>query len=102
MIARKKILPILLAVVMVFAMMPIAARTVHADSKVVDNCVEYTLNADETATVSGRTDDLPEEVVIPGTITSNDVNYTVTGIGQNAFSWCSSLKSITIPASVKT
>jgi len=100
MIAKKKILPILLAVLMVFAMMPIAARTVHADSKIVVNCVEYTLNADETATVSGRTDDLPEGVVIPGTVTSNNVIYTVTDIGQNAFSWCDSLTSITIPASV--
>ena len=100
MIARKKILPILLAVLMVFAMMLIAARTVHADSKIVVNCVEYTLNADETATVSGRTDDLPEGVVIPGTVTSNNVIYTVTDIGQNAFSWCDSLTSITIPASV--
>ena len=42
-------------------------------------------------------------VVIPAKITlEGNVSYNVTGIGQNAFSRCSNLQSITIPASVKT
>ena len=42
-------------------------------------------------------------VVIPAKITlEGNVSYNVTGIGQDAFSRCSNLQSITIPASVKT
>ncbi len=42
-------------------------------------------------------------VVIPAKITlEGNVSYNVTGIGQSAFSNCSNLQSITIPASVKT
>ena len=42
-------------------------------------------------------------VVIPSQIKlDGNVTYNVTGIGQSAFSQCSNLQSVTIPASVKT
>ena len=39
-------------------------------------------------------------VVIPATFTYDEVTYTVTSIGDNAFSGCKGITSITIPASV--
>lgn len=40
------------------------------------------------------------EVFIPSTISYNGNNYTVTVIGEEAFSWCSELTAVTIPNSV--
>ena len=39
-------------------------------------------------------------VNIPATVTYNGINYSVTSIGALAFSFCSSLTSVTIPNSV--
>ena len=39
-------------------------------------------------------------VVIPETVTYNGTTYRVTGIGSEAFMWCSGLTSVTIPNSV--
>ena len=40
------------------------------------------------------------DLVIPSTVTYNDVSYTVTSIGSYAFSGCSGLTSVTIPDGV--
>ena len=40
----------------------------------------------------------PETVKIPSTITRGGVKYTVTSIGDDAFRYCSSLTSITLPS----
>ncbi len=41
-------------------------------------------------------------VVIPETVTYNDMTYSVTSIGKSAFSDCSGLTSVTIPRSITT
>ena len=40
------------------------------------------------------------DVVIPGSVTYNDIEYSVTAIGYRAFRYCSGLTSIEIPNSV--
>lgn len=40
------------------------------------------------------------DVILPSNVNYNDISYTVTSIGQRAFSNCMSLTSITIPVSV--
>ncbi len=40
------------------------------------------------------------DLVIPATVTYNDVTYNVTSIGNNAFYYCSHLTSVTIPNGV--
>lgn len=47
-----------------------------------------------------KCDQSATEVVIPETITSNDNTYSVTSIGNEAFSGCTGLTDITIPESV--
>ena len=41
-----------------------------------------------------------DSIIIPSQVTYNGTNYSVTSIGNEAFSWCSSLTNITIPNSV--
>ena len=53
--------------------------------------------------VSGHTFETGDgivDVIIPEIVTNDDINYTVISIGDNAFSNCSNLSSVTIPSSV--
>ena len=45
-------------------------------------------------------DEYSGEVVIPSSVTYNDKTYSVTSIGNSAFSQCNALTSVTIPNSV--
>ena len=54
----------------------------------------------KTATVTSNPDKYSGYIVIPSTFTYNDVTYSVTSIGVDAFSYCSGLTSVTIPESM--
>ena len=62
----------------------------------------FSLNdTDKTATITGPVGQ-PTELDIPSKLIVKGQNYTTTSIGNSAFSWCSSLKSITIPDRVES
>ena len=62
-----------------------------------DKTVEVTFSGKSYNTVA---DEYTGEVAIPATVTHGGVTYRVTSIGEDAFSYCTSLASITIPEGV--
>ena len=73
-------------------------KTLNAQNK-DDQGLTYTLNNDETATVSAC-DRTVTSIKIPSNVESNGQTYTVTSIGNGAFSECRSLTSVDIPDGV--
>ena len=73
-----------------------------ANAEVVEiNGIYYNLITNvKTAEVTMNPYNYRGKVVIPSNIVYNDVNYSVTAIGEYAFNGCSELTSITIPNSV--
>ncbi len=45
---------------------------------------------------------IPEQIQVYDEATYSYADYTVTAVGDNAFSWCSGLTQITVPATVRT
>ena len=114
----KKILPILLAMLAALA----AQAPAFADGKLTEieplavtdqpeddtpvltndsnQGITYTLNQDNTATVSKADTSINGEISIPAHVKSGDTTYTVTSIGESAFGGCENLTSVTIPDTV--
>lgn len=65
------------------------------------NGIFYNLNADDkVAAVAPKSGFCSGDITIPETVTYEDVDYSVTSIGYQAFYNCSELTSISIPNSV--
>ena len=63
--------------------------------------IYYVLNAEaKTAVVTMNPNKYSGDVIIPSTVSYNDVTYTVTAIGGSAFQRCTELTSVTIPNGV--
>ena len=111
---RLRLLSVLLAVALFFTLLPVSAlaegggstgvshvasRSLHTDNK-DDQGLTYTLNADHTATVANYYNNTPDGVIdIPDTVTKDNIDYTVTAIGNNAFESLN-VSSVFIPATV--
>lgn len=115
---RLRLLSALLAVALFFTLLPVSALaegsthtgTNHTSSRSLDENskddqgLTYTLNADHTATVANYDNHTPDGVIdIPDTVKKDNIDYTVTAIGNNAFchSYTSTnVSSVFIPATV--
>ena len=116
---RLRLLSAILAVVLFFTLLPVSAlaegggstgvshvatRSLNTDNKDIQG-LTYTLNAaDHTATVANYDNHTPDGVIdIPDTVKKDNIDYTVTAIGNNAFchSYTSTnVSSVFIPATV--
>lgn len=63
--------------------------------------IYYVINGNQ-ATVTSGTVKYTGDVTIPATVTNGDSIYSVTAIGDKAFSYCYGLKSVNIPESITT
>ena len=82
---------------MAFLPLVVSVQAVEIDG------IYYNLNssgATKTAEVTQNPNKYSGNIVIPETVTYNDVTYSVTSIGNSAFLGCSGLTSVTIPNSV--
>ena len=62
--------------------------------------LKYNILTSTTAEVAGLVSSSPTTIEIPASVTYEDNSYKVTSIGKEAFYYCKSLTSITIPESV--
>ena len=85
-----------------FFVMILLSMTASAQGTVKIDGICYKLNSgDKTAeVVYQRRHEYSGEVVIPSSVTYNDVDYSVTGIGNQAFARSTDLTSVSIPATV--
>lgn len=118
---RLRLLSAILAVALFFTLLPVSAlaegssstgvshvatRSLNTDNK-DDQGLTYTLNAaDHTATVANYDNNTPDGVIdIPDTVKKDNIDYTVTAIGDSAFksfSPRSNVSSVFIPARVRS
>ena len=75
--------------------------TVNAYDFVVDG-ICYNIISNNTVEVTQKWDSYSGEIVIPSIVTYGGTSYSVTGIGAQAFLYCSNLTSVIIPNSVTT
>ena len=86
-----------------FTLLLLALLPLVASSQTAISGIYYNLNSwsdVKTAEVTSNPDKYSGDIVIPSTVTYNDVTYSVTSINDNAFRDCSGLTSVTIPESV--
>ena len=65
---------------------------------IVLNGIRYRLNTSKTAEVLKN--DYSGNIVIPETVTYNNITYKVTSLGESCFKGCSNLTSINLPSSI--
>ena len=85
------------------ALFALCCMVANAQTTATVDGIKYKLDAtEETATVVANRPTYRGDIVIPETVEHNDTTYNVTAIGDNAFSACINLTSVTIPNSVTT
>lgn len=100
MTSKKRLLPILVAVLMVFAMTPMTAGTVHAAEAGFVDCegFKYCIEPDQgTAVICGRAaGNADTEVSIPNEVTYDGEDYDVTKIDYGAFQDDTAITKLTV------
>ncbi len=85
---------------MLTTLLLLCSSAVSAASFIVDGIAYNKKSSTEVEVTSGGT--YTGDIVIPNTVTYNDVSYNVTSIGSDAFYRCSGLASVTIGNNVTT
>lgn len=117
---RLRLLSAILAVAMFFTLLPVSAlaegggstgvshvatRSLNTDNK-DDQGLTYILYMNHTATVANYDNSTPDGVIdIPDTVTKDNIDYTVTAIGDSAFESFptpTNVSSVFIPATVRS
>lgn len=117
---RLRLLSAILAVVLFFTLLPVSAlaegggstgvshaaiRYLNTDNKDIQG-LTYILYMDHTATVANYDNSTPDGVIdIPDTVTKDNIDYTVTAIGDSAFESFptpTNVSSVFIPATVRS
>lgn len=84
------------------ALLIICCTTALAETVAIDGITYKTVEKAKTAFVIAGETNYSGNIIIPETIVHNDVTYSITSIGDWAFSCCYGLTSITIPNSITT
>lgn len=84
----------------ILAILPLAASAIINEVEI--DGIKYKLYENKEAVVTSRSDKYSGDIIIPGSIISGGVSYSITSIGYCAFSGSSDLTSITITSSVKS
>ncbi len=82
---------------LILTMLPLVAS---ADAVEIDGIYYNLISENNTAEVTSNPNQYTGSIVIPETVSYDNVTYSVTSIGRNAFYWCYGLPSVTIPNSV--
>lgn len=89
----KRMLAVLLAMVMVFAGLPMYGMEVRAAESLTEGDYEYEVNEDGNSVTITKYTGGGGDVTIPSEIDGKKV----TELGEQAFSWCESITGITLP-----
>lgn len=84
--------------ILIFLFVTISALVHAADIEV--NGLYYNYGSDLTLSVATSNGQYAGNIVIPQTVTIENVDYTVTGIDEYAFMMCNSLTSVSLPSSI--
>ena len=85
-------------ITLIAMLLPILASA--QDAVEIDGIYYNLVNKAKSAEVTSNPNKYTGEVTIPESVTYEGTEYSVTSIGENAFSYCSDLTSVTIPNGV--
>ena len=78
----------------------LASINAFAQAVEIDGIYYNLVTKAKQAEVTSNPNNYKGTIKIPGTVSYNNVTYSVTSIGERAFYYCSGLTSVTIPNSV--
>lgn len=101
----KKLVTLLLSATLALGMVPASASALSAGQTFVEGGITYTILTDTKVQVGDGNNPAIEtstygHVVVPESVSADGVTYTVTSVGNRAFSFCSGVTSISLPDSV--